>query len=172
MRMRVSSLQLNSARDLLFEELRDLYSAENQLIEALPKMAEAAGSFELKAAFAMHLNQTRQHAARLEKVFEQLGEKAQGETSGAMKELIQEEQDLVNAQGEKDVIDAGLLGAAQRVEHYEIACYGTARALARQMGKHQIAEMLQQTLDEEEGADKQLTQIAESYVNPRAASHG
>jgi ferritin-like metal-binding protein YciE len=170
--MRVSSLQLNSARDLLFEELRDLYSAENQLIEALPKMAEAAGSFELKAAFAMHLNQTRQHAARLEKVFEQLGEKAQGETSGAMKELIQEEQDLVNAQGEKDVIDAGLLGAAQRVEHYEIACYGTARALARQMGKHQIAEMLQQTLDEEEGADKQLTQIAESYVNPRAASHG
>jgi ferritin-like metal-binding protein YciE len=172
MRMRVSSLQLNSARDLLFEELRDLYSAENQLIEALPKMAEAAGSFELKAAFAMHLNQTRQHAARLEKVFQQLGEQAQGETSGAMKELIQEEQDLVNAQGEKDVIDAGLLGAAQRVEHYEIACYGTARALARQMGKHQIAEMLQQTLDEEEGADKQLTQIAESYVNPRAASHG
>ena len=170
--MRVSSLQLNSARDLLFEELRDLYSAENQLIEALPKMAEAAGSFELKAAFAMHLNQTRQHAARLEKVFQQLGEKAQGETSEAMKELIQEEQDLVNAQGEKDVIDAGLLGAAQRVEHYEIACYGTARALARQMGKHQIAEMLQQTLDEEEGADKQLTQIAESYVNPRAASHG
>jgi ferritin-like metal-binding protein YciE len=91
MRTRVSSLKLNSARDLLLEELRDLYSAENQLIDSLPKMAEAAGSFELKAAFAMHLNQTRQHATRLEEVFQQLGEKAQGETGGAMKGLIQEE---------------------------------------------------------------------------------
>ena len=160
MKRRVSSLKLNSARDLLLEELRDLYSAETQLIDSLPKLAEAVGSFELKAAFAMHLNQTRQHAARLEKVFQQLGERAQGETSGAMRELIQEEQDLVNAQGEKDVIDAGLLGAAQRVEHYEIACYGTARALARQVGEPQIAELLQQTLDEEVGADRQLTQIA------------
>ena len=167
--MRFTSLKLNSVRDLLLEELRDLYSAENQLVDALPKMAEAAGSSQLKSAFEMHLNQTREHVTRLEQVFQQLGEKPQGETCEAMKGLILEGQHFVKAEGEKDVIDAGLIGAAQRVEHYEMAGYGTARTLARQVGESQIAQVLQQTLDEEGEADKKLTHIAESRVNPQAS---
>ena len=168
--MRFTSLKLNSVRDLLLEELRDLYSAENQLVEALPKMAEAAGSSQLKSAFEMHLTQTQEHVNRLDRVFQQLGEKPQGETCEAMKGLIAEGQHFVKAQGDKDVIDAGLIGAAQRVEHYEIAGYGTARTLARQVGENQIAQLLQQTLDEEAETDKKLTEIAESRVNPQAAS--
>ncbi|MBV9491669.1 MAG: ferritin-like domain-containing protein [Verrucomicrobia bacterium] len=167
--MRFTSLKLNSVRDLLLEELRDLYSAENQLVDALPKMAEAAGSPQLKSAIEMHLNQTREHVTRLEQVFQQLGEKPQGETCEAMKGLILEGQHFVKAEGEKDVIDAGLIGAAQRVEHYEMAGYGTARTLARQVGESQIAQVLQQTLDEEGEADKKLTHIAESRVNPQAS---
>jgi ferritin-like metal-binding protein YciE len=168
--MRFTSLKLNSVRDLLLEELRDLYSAENQLVDALPKMADAAGSSQLKSAIEMHLNQTREHVNRLDRIFEQLGEKPQGETCEAMKGLITEGQHFVKAQGDKDVVDAGLIGAAQRVEHYEMAGYGTARTLARQVGENQVAQILQQTLDEEKEADQKLTQIAESRVNQQAAS--
>ncbi len=168
--MRFTALKLNSLRDLLVEELRDLYNAENQLVEALPKMAEAASSNELKSAFSHHLEQTREHVSRLEHIFQQIGEKSSGETCEAMKGLIKEGEILVKAEGDPDVRDAGLVGAAQRVEHYEMAGYGTARSLARRLGEDQIAETLQQTLNEEADADKKLTSIAESQVNVAAAS--
>jgi len=167
--MRFTALKLDSLRDLLIEELRDLYNAENQLVDALPKLAEAASSNELKSAFNHHLEETRQHVSRLESIFQQIGEKSSGETCEAMKGLIKEGDILVKAQGDPDVRDAGLVGAAQRVEHYEIAGYGTARSLARRLGENEIAETLQQTLNEEAQADKKLTSIAESQVNASAA---
>jgi ferritin-like metal-binding protein YciE len=170
--MRFTALKLDSLRDLMVEELRDLYSAETQLLDALPKMAEAASSNQLKSAFSDHLEETRQHVSRLERIFQQIGEKSSGETCEAMKGLIKEGEILVKAQGEPDVRDAGLIGAAQRVEHYEIAGYGTARSLARRLGESQIAETLQQTLNEEAEADKKLTSIAESQVNVAASASG
>jgi ferritin-like metal-binding protein YciE len=168
--MRFTALKLDSLRDLLIEELRDLYNAENQLVEALPKLAEAATSSELKSAFNHHLQETRQHVTRLERIFQQIGEKSSGETCEAMKGLIKEGDVLVKAEGDPSVRDAGLVGAAQRVEHYEIAGYGTARSLARRLGENEIAETLQQTLNEEAEADKKLTSIAESQVNVQATS--
>jgi ferritin-like metal-binding protein YciE len=170
--MRFTALKLDSLRDLLTEELRDLYSAETQLADALPKMAEAASSNQLKSAFTHHLKETKQHVSRLEGIFQQIGEKPSGETCEAMKGLIKEGETLVKAEGDPDVRDAGLVGAAQRVEHYEIAGYGTARSLARRLGESQFAETLQQTLNEEAEADKKLTSIAESQVNVGAASGG
>ena len=168
--MRFTTLKLDSLRDLLVEELSDLYSAETQLLDALPKMEQAASSNELKSAFSHHLEQTREHVSRLERVFQQLGENPSGETCEAMKGLIKEGEILVKAKGDPDVQDAGLIGAAQRVEHYEIAGYGTARSLARRLGQGQMVETLQQTLNEEAEADKKLTSIAESNVNVAAAS--
>ena len=168
--MRFTALKLDSLRALLLEELRDLYDAETQLLDALPKMAEAAGSNQLKSALNHHLEETRQHVSRLEHIFQHIGEKSSGETCEAMKGLIKEGEVLVKAQGDPDVRDAGLIGAAQRVEHYEMAGYGTARSLARRLGENQIAETLQQTLNEEAEADKKLTSIAESQVNVAAAS--
>jgi ferritin-like metal-binding protein YciE len=167
--MRFTSLKLNSARDLLLEELRDLYSAENQLVDALPKMAEAAGSSQLKTAFEHHLEQTRRHVSRLENIFQEIGEKATGETCEAMKGLIKEGEVLIKAEGPAEIRDAGLIGAAQRVEHYEIAGYGTARSLARRLGDERVASVLQETLNEEAEADKKLTTIAENEVNVSAA---
>jgi ferritin-like metal-binding protein YciE len=163
--MRFSSLKLNSLRDLLLEELRDLYNAEQQLVDALPKMADAAKAPDLKSAFNHHLEQTKQHVSRLERVFARIGEKASGETCEAMKGLIKEGEQIIKAEGNADVCDAGLISAAQRVEHYEMAGYGTARTLARRVGENEIASALQQTLDEEGEADKKLTSIAESQVN-------
>jgi ferritin-like metal-binding protein YciE len=163
--MRFSSLKLNSLRDLLLEELRDLYNAEQQLVDALPKMADAAKAPDLKSAFNHHLEQTKQHVSRLERVFARIGEKASGETCEAMKGLIKEGEQIIKAEGNADVRDAGLISAAQRVEHYEMAGYGTARTLARRVGENEIASVLQQTLDEEGEADKKLTSIAESQVN-------
>lgn len=168
--MRFTAMKLDSLRDLLLEELRDLHNAETQLLDALPKMAEAASSNELKSAFNHHLEQTRQHVSRLERIFQQIGEKSSGETCEAMKGLIKEGETLVKAEGDPVVRDAGIVGAAQRVEHYEIAGYGTARSLARRLGESQMAEILQQTLNEEAEADKKLTSIAESQVNVAAAS--
>src|ERR1700738_3625622 len=163
--MRFTALKLNSLRDLLVEELRDLYSAETQLVSALPKMVEAATSRELKSAFEHHLAETRGHVTRLESIFQQIGEKSSGETCEAMKGLIKEGEILVKAEGDPDVRDAGLIGAAQRVEHYEMAGYGTARSLARRLGENQTAEILQQTLDEEGEANKKLASIAGSQGN-------
>jgi ferritin-like metal-binding protein YciE len=168
--MRFTSLKLNSLRDLLVEELRDLYNAEIQLTEALPKMAEAAGSADLRAALEHHLAETEGHVLRLEKIFETLSEKASGETCEAMKGLIKEGELIIKAEGDPEVRDAGLIGAAQRVEHYEMAGYGTARSLAQRLGRDDVANLLQMTLNEEGEANKKLTTIAESNVNV-GASH-
>ena len=170
--MRFTALKLNSLRDLLVEELRDLYSAETQLVEALPKMAQAATSQELRSAFEHHLEETRGHVSRLESIFQKIGEGSSGETCEAMKGLVKEGEILVKAQGEPDVRDAGLIGAAQRVEHYEMAGYGTARSLARRLGENQAAETLQRTLNEEAQANEKLTSIAEAQVNVSAALSG
>jgi ferritin-like metal-binding protein YciE len=137
----------------------------SSFVDALPKMADAAKSPDLKSAFNHHLEQTEQHVSRLERVFVRIGEKASGETCEAMKGLIKEGEQIIKAEGNPDVRDAGLISAAQRVEHYEMAGYGTARTLARRVGENEIASVLQQTLDEEGEADKKLTSIAESQVN-------
>jgi len=158
--MRLTSLKLESLRDLYLEELRDLYSAENQLIAALPKMAEAASDQHLKQAFLDHLEQTKTHAARLERIFETLGLKPTGETCQAMEGLVKEGAQMIKAHGDAVVRDSGLIGAAQRVEHYEMAGYGTARSLAERLGEDEAADLLQETLDEEGEADHLLTEIA------------
>jgi ferritin-like metal-binding protein YciE len=157
-------------RDLYLNELRDLYSAETQLVEALPKMAGAATASHLRDTFTEHLEQTRGHVRRLEEIFNALEEKPSGQTCKAMKCLIEEGEDYMKAGGDESVRDAGLIGAAQRVEHYEIAGYGTARTLARRLGETQAAQTLQVTLDEEGEADRRLTEIAESDINKAAAA--
>jgi ferritin-like metal-binding protein YciE len=168
--MRFTALKLNSLRDLLIEELRDFYNAEKQLVSALPKMAEAASSTELKSALQHHLEETLGHVSRLESIFNNIDEESSGETCEAMKGLIKEGETLVKAEGDPDVRDAGLIGAAQRVEHYEMAGYGTARSLANRLGENQMAQILEQTLNEEGEANKKLTYIAESGVNVAASS--
>jgi ferritin-like metal-binding protein YciE len=165
-----SNLTLNRLDDLLVFQLKDLYDAEHRLTKALPKMAEAASNNRLRSAFKEHLGETKHHVARLEKIFEALGLSPERETCEAMKGLIAEGDEAINADGESDVKDAALIAAAQRVEHYEIAGYGSVRTFAQQLGHEDIAELLQQTLDEEYGADETLTKIAESSVNSSAAS--
>ena len=167
--MGIFNMTLSSLRDLYLQELRDLYSAETQLLEALPKMAEAASAHDLGNAFREHLVLTEGHVGRLETIFQQLGEKPSGHTCEAMKGLIKEGEEYVKAGGSDDVRDAALIGAAQRVEHYEMAGYGTTRAIARRLGEHQQAELLQLTLDEEASADETLTDIAEAHVNADAS---
>jgi ferritin-like metal-binding protein YciE len=168
--MGLFSPTFETLRDLYVNELRDLHSAETQLVEALPKMAAAATSSQLKEAFTAHLEETEGHVTRLEEIFDALGEEPSGETCKAMEGLIAEGEEYVKASGDRDVRDAGLIGAAQRVEHYEIAGYGTARTLATRLGESEAADKLQTTLDEEEEADRKLTAIAESEVNPDAAA--
>jgi ferritin-like metal-binding protein YciE len=168
--MGLFSPTFETLRDLYVNELRDLYSAETQLVQALPKMAAAATSSQLKEAFTAHLEETEGHVTRLEEIFDALGEEPSGETCKAMEGLIAEGEEYVKASGDRDVRDAGLIGAAQRVEHYEIAGYGTARTLATRLGESEAADKLQTTLDEEEEADRKLTAIAESEVNPDAAA--
>ena len=140
------------------------------IVTILTFLADAASSSELKEAFTAHLTETEGHVARLKEILEALGEEPSGETCKAMEGLIKEGEDYVKAAGDKQVRDAGLIGAAQRVEHYEMAGYGTARTLATRLGESEAADSLQATLDEEEDADLKLTEIAESEVNP-AASH-
>jgi ferritin-like metal-binding protein YciE len=164
-----SSMTLNSLNDLFVVQIEDLYDAEQRLTKALPKMAEAAHNKELKSAFKDHLRETQQHVTRLEKVFSTMGVTSRRETCEAMKGLIAEGDEVINASGEHEVKDAALIAAAQRVEHYEIAAYGTARTLAEHLGQAEIARLLQQTLDEEGACDKKLTKIAETSVNVRAA---
>jgi ferritin-like metal-binding protein YciE len=162
--------KFETLRDLYVNELRDLHSAEQQLIAALPKMAEAATSSQLKNALTTHLEQTRGHVRRLEQIFNALGDKPSGKTCEAMKGLIAEGESYVKASGDDSVRDAGLIGAAQRVEHYEIAGYGTARSLANRLGEKNAAELLQRTLEEEGDADHKLSEIAEGEVNIAASS--
>jgi ferritin-like metal-binding protein YciE len=166
--MKLFNMTLNNLHELYLNELRDLYSAETQLIDALPKMAGAATSPELKNAFFSHLDQTKEHAERLRHIFLRLNEDPDGETCEAMKGLIKEGEGYVKAGGSDEVRDAGLIGAAQRVEHYEMAGYGTARSLATRLWETDAANLLQMTLDEEGEADKLLTEIAESSVNASA----
>jgi len=163
-----SSMTLNSLNDLFVVQIEDLYDAEQRLTKALPKMAEAASNKQLKSAFKEHLRETEQHVTRLEKVFSTMGVTAQRETCEAMKGLIAEGDEVISASGQPEVKDAALIAAAQRVEHYEIAAYGTVRTLAQHLGQEEVARILQQTLDEEGACDKKLTKIAESSVNVRA----
>lgn len=162
--------KLNSLEDLFVEQLQDLYDAEHQITKALPKMAKAAASSELQQAFQMHLQQTEQQIKRLEQVFDSIGQKAKAKTCQAMKGIIKEGDELISEHPMAEVLDAGLIASAQRVEHYEMAGYGSVRTWAQQLGKQEAARLLQQTLDEEGETDHKLTQIAESMVNTRAAS--
>ncbi len=151
----------NTLDELYTTELRDLYSAETQILEALPKMAKAASSPKLKAAFEKHLEETKGQVERLEKIFSDLGEKPGGHTCKAMKGLIAEGADVIEAKGDPAVKDAALIGSAQRVEHYEMAGYGTTRTFATHLGKTEHVKLLQATLDEEGQTDKDLTKLAE-----------
>jgi ferritin-like metal-binding protein YciE len=153
-------MQLNSLNDVLVEELADLYNAERQLLEAIPKMAAAAHSDELRQALEAHLEETRVHVQRLERAFAELGVVAPSETCMAMKGLIEEGSKVIAASGDPAAIDAALIGAAQRVEHYEIAGYGTARAIASELGLDSVRSLLGDTLDEEARADTLLTKLA------------
>jgi ferritin-like metal-binding protein YciE len=151
---------LNSPRDLLIDELKDLYSAETQLVKVLPRLAKAAQDEELKSAFQTHLEETKVHAERLEKIMEDLDASPKGKRCKAMAGLLEEGKEKLEEEGEPSILDLGLIGAAQKVEHYEIAGYGTARTLAELAGETRIAQTLQQTLDEEGKTDKLLTEIA------------
>lgn len=151
---------METIQELLTEEIRDLYDAEKQLLRALPKFSKAANHDELKALFNEHLEVTRGQVERLEQVFELLGERPKGKPCRAMKGLIEEGQEVLQEGGEETLLDEAMIGAAQKVEHYEIAGYGTARTLAQTLGMKDAAKLLQQTLDEEGAADKKLTAVA------------
>ena len=163
-----TSAEFNSLQDLFVEQIQDLYDAEQRLTKALPKMADAAHNPQLKTAFQDHLRETENHIKRLEQVFQLLGKSPERETCEAMKGLIAEGEEMVQAKGDPDVKDAALIAAAQRVEHYEIAGYGTARTFAQHLGLDQAARLLQETLDEEGNTDKRLTALAEASINIKA----
>jgi ferritin-like metal-binding protein YciE len=161
-------MTLKSVHDLLLDELRDIYHAERQLLKALPKMAKASNSGQLRQAFEHHLEETNGHVERLDRVFETLGKGARGQRCEAMQGLIEEAQELIDEIETPEVLDVGLITAAQKVEHYEISAYGSARALAESLGQDEIVKLLDETLGEEKKADEKLNQIALSEVN-RAA---
>ena len=165
-------MKVNSLQELYTEQLRDLYDAENQIIKALPEMIDAATSPDLKAALNEHLEITKTQATRLEQIFEGLGEKAKGETCKGMKGVIQEGSDLVDDVDDEDTRDAAVIAAAQRVEHYEMAGYGTARNFADLLGQDEAVQLLQQTLDEEKEADQKLTSLAEEINVSAQESEG
>ena len=158
-------MELETLEDLYVEELKDLYSAENQILKALPKMIKAATHTKLKRAFTAHERQTRQHAKRLERVCKELGKSPKGKKCEGMEGLLKEGASLIKERPDKDVLDAGLIAAAQHVEHYEMAGYGCVRTYARLLGYESQAQLLQQTLDEEGDTDKLLTVLAESSIN-------
>lgn len=161
-------MEMETLQDLYAEELKDLYSAENQIIKALPKMIKAASHPELKKAFTRHLHETERHVQRIEQVCESLGVSPKGKKCVGMEGLLKEGAELIKEKPEPEVLDAGLIAAAQHVEHYEMAGYGCVRTYARQLGYESQAELLQATLDEEGATDKLLTEIAESSINIEA----
>jgi ferritin-like metal-binding protein YciE len=165
-------MALGSLHDLYVEELRDLYNAEKQLLKALPKMAKAANDPSLSAAFDEHLTVTEGQVARLDRIFKQLGERPTGKKCVAMEGLIEEGKEIMEQDAEPAVLDAALIAAAQKVEHYEIAGYGCVRTYARLLGFEDAAELLQETLDEEGETDKKLTELAESVINIEAEEEG
>jgi ferritin-like metal-binding protein YciE len=165
-----TTTEFNSFNDLFANQIEDLYDAEQRLTKALPKMADAATSPQLKQAFQAHLTETEGHVSRLEQIFREINIEPKRETCAAMKGLIAEGEEMIKAHGDPDVKDAALIAAAQRVEHYEMSGYGTARSFAQRLGLTQAANLLQHTLNEEKAADEKLNRIAESSVNPKATS--
>jgi ferritin-like metal-binding protein YciE len=161
-------MKIESMEDLFLEQVEDLYDAEKRLVKALPKMAEASTSQSLRQAFQSHLMETEGHVGRLENIFRTLGKSAKSQTCDAMKGLISEGEDMISNIDESSLRDAGLIAAANRVEHYEIAAYGSARTFAETLGLREASTLLEQTLQEEKKADQKLTQLAESMVNEEA----
>lgn len=161
-------MKIETMEDLFLEQVEDLYDAEKRLVKALPKMAEASTSLTLRQAFESHLLETEGHVSRLENVFRTLGQDPKGKTCDAMKGLISEGVDVVSDIDQSPLRDAGLIAAANRVEHYEIAAYGSARTFADILGLSEAAALLEQTLQEEKKADQKLTQLAESMINDEA----
>ena len=165
-------MALNSLHDLYVDELKDLYSAENQLLKALPKMAKAAHAPELRTAIEEHLEVTKGQVVRLETIFKDLDESPKGKKCKAMEGLLEEGKEVMEEDAVPEVRDAALIAAAQRVEHYEMAGYGCVRTFANLLGFTEAAELLQETLDEEGEADKKLTELAESIINVNAEDEG
>jgi ferritin-like metal-binding protein YciE len=164
-------MEHKALKELYIDELKDIYNAENQLVKALPKMAKAANSEELRTGFEEHLEQTRGHVQRLEQIFKALGEKPSGKKCKAMEGLVGEGAETMGEDYEDDVMDAALISAAQRVEHYEIAAYGTVRTYAELLGEDTAVQLLEQTLEEEKETDQKLTDMA-SEINVRAMGEG
>jgi ferritin-like metal-binding protein YciE len=162
-------MKLNTLHDLFVGQMRDVFDAEKQLVKALPKMAKAATAADLRAAFENHLEETQGHVSRLEHVFTMVGFKPKGKTCEAMEGLIAEAKEIIDMHGDNAVKDAGLIAAAQKVEHYEIAGYGCLHTWAQQLGRHDAAGLLEETLNEEKNGDQKLTHIAEGAVNVNAA---
>lgn len=162
-------MKITTLEGVLAEELKDIYSAENQLIEALPKMARAAESSDLRQAFEKHLEQTLVHAQRIEEICHDLNVKPGGKMCVGMQGLIEEGQEVLQRDAAPEALEAALIGAAQRVEHYEISSYGTARAHALQLGYVKAVDLLEQTLGEEKQTDELLTKLAENRINVKAA---
>ncbi|MGB8478152.1 MAG: ferritin-like domain-containing protein [Acidobacteriaceae bacterium] len=160
-------MKVESIEDLFLDELKDLYSAEKQITKALPKLVKAASTQELSAAFGSHLQETRGHVERLEEIFQKLGKRGAGKTCEGMKGVLEEGSEVIQEIEKGPIRDAGLIAAAQRVEHYEIAGYGSVRSFAQLLGKADIVELLEETLEEEKAADQKLTKISES-VNQEA----
>lgn len=161
-------MEMDTLKDLYVEELKDLYSAEKQIVKALPRMIKATKHKQLQQAFRNHLRQTEQHAARLERICKELGVSPRGKKCVGMEGLLEEGKELIQEKPDPDVLDAGLISAQQHVEHYEMAGYGTVRTYARQLGYEEHAQLLQQTLDEEGETDHLLTDLAESSINIEA----
>lgn len=163
-------MEMESLRDLYVDELRDLLHAENQVLKALPKMAKTARNPQLQEMFTQHLDETRTQIERLEQIFDSMGMPARGKKCKGMQGIIEEGQEMMKEDMDESVMDAALIAAAQRVEHYEMAGYGTVRTYARLLGDEKAAHLLQQTLNEEGETDKKLTRLAESSVNQQAAN--
>lgn len=161
-------MAMDSLKELYLEQLRDLYSAETQILKALPDMVQKASHSELRDGFEMHRKQTETQVQRLEQIFDDLGESPKGHHCSGMEGLLKEGQEMIREKGDASVLDAGLIAAAQRVEHYEIAGYGTVRTLANTLGLENQARLLQETLDEEGQTDHKLTGLAERVINPEA----
>lgn len=163
-------MEMQNLQDLLVDNLKDLYSAENQLLKALPKVARTVENGDLKAALENHIEETQVQVERLRKVFEKLGAKPTGKKCKAMEGLIEENKEMMEEDAEPDVMDAGLIVGCQKVEHYEIAGYGSCVTFAKMLGQRDVADLLAQTLNEEEKADKLLTKLAKSTINVKARS--
>jgi len=161
-------MKMKTLHDLLVDQLKDLYSAENQLVKALPKMAKAAANPDLRAGFEQHLEETKNQAARLEEICASLEVTPKGKKCAAMEGLIEEGKELLEADADPNVLDAGLICAAQKVEHYEIAAYGTARTWAEQLGLDDAVQLLSESLEEEKATDEKLTELATANVNEDA----